>query len=991
MFIAMFFLQVGISAVTIEDIDPIDVFSCNLIDCDPITFNVHKTGFSLDEQVFIEIDYTNHFGEITKVGLFRHKGSNKYQITEPFDLPNGYKPFSINFTAWGTGKFNLTVVGADTGTIYASIDPWWNSSYLYRKQVYVGNENTTYDFGQGALITFTTDTATLVSAGKMRADGYDLRILYNGSGTNVEVNRTVNANNSASTRINFKVQANISANVSDKDYWIYYGYPSATDPGWVETDILDESLAGVPSANIHYPFEETSGTNVVNYGTHPDNGTASSDVSALTNSSTTNECFIGNCFDFQNDNIEVTMSDPYNANPSAITYACFVYARASTGGSLGQQYWPAASTAGDWWLETWTGITYRYWDTVNNGHAYSVGHTYNTWGLAAAIHDEAVGTPATLTVIGTVGGDSRFNVLATADDLSNTQKNYNVGGRTGSGTNYLESRLDGCRYWYDDALSEMQVRQLYGFWNTNVSVQSEEGLPFDITLNNPVDDTWNNSQTITFNYTPIAYNADITNCTLWTNETGTLQIEEVNATLVTNNTSNTITHNFGADYNYVIWNIECCDGSDCAKADNFIIKIDSTAPAFSLENVSLFNETWLYSNWTITETGIGLSSYSIYVNSSLNDTWTNTSLNFYNLTELFSYDNFNLTIQACDLFSQCGNSSSFLKNTTDETPPPQVSSINYITRTTSSFLLNWTTVDDSRGVTGNQSGTFGYELFRSLDGVSFTSVVNFTTVNCTANACNYTDSGLVADTNYYYKVKANDTAGNQINSSSFGPFKTEAVTPTPPSPGGGGGAVTTCPLGQVYDPIEKRCIEAEIEIEPSSFEFGLSFGQRQTSTFIIRNKLIEKIEVELKPDVTWMIASPQLIEIEGNSEYTFRVTISAPFEEMVQEGEVKVYVNGVLRASIPVVLSVVTIGPKEEVAVLLLGSEVGLQLTSIMDTPLFTIGERTIPLVLIVIAVTFLFAYILYSRGNVGASYALIVTGLILFGMFYNIILGVTT
>jgi len=79
------------------------------------------------------------------------------------------------------------------------------------------------------------NTATLVAAGKMRADCNDLRIARFAANTWTQLDRQVINCNTASTTIWFKLQADIAANGSDASYSIFYG----------------NALAGAPPANLN--------------------------------------------------------------------------------------------------------------------------------------------------------------------------------------------------------------------------------------------------------------------------------------------------------------------------------------------------------------------------------------------------------------------------------------------------------------------------------------------------------------------------------------------------------------------------------------------------------------------------------------------------------------------------------------------------------------------------------------------------------------------
>jgi hypothetical protein len=74
------------------------------------------------------------------------------------------------------------------------------------------------------------DTATLVTAGKMRADCNDLRIARFAANTWTQLDRQVVGCNTANTTIWFKMQADVAANGSDASYSMFYGNANAPAP-----------------------------------------------------------------------------------------------------------------------------------------------------------------------------------------------------------------------------------------------------------------------------------------------------------------------------------------------------------------------------------------------------------------------------------------------------------------------------------------------------------------------------------------------------------------------------------------------------------------------------------------------------------------------------------------------------------------------------------------------------------------------------------------
>lgn len=120
----------------------------------------------------------------------------------------------------------------------ASTSAWWNTKFLYRKQITVSNASggTVYK-GDFASVT-SLDTETLITAEKMQADGDDLRVVYWDGTDWVDAPRGWENLNTSSTTVYFELQANIANSGSDNAYYLYYGNSTATGPA-VRTAIHD--------------------------------------------------------------------------------------------------------------------------------------------------------------------------------------------------------------------------------------------------------------------------------------------------------------------------------------------------------------------------------------------------------------------------------------------------------------------------------------------------------------------------------------------------------------------------------------------------------------------------------------------------------------------------------------------------------------------------------------------------------------------------------
>jgi len=105
-------------------------------------------------------------------------------------------------------------------------------SYDYQKRIQINvTNNMTEALSKDYSVSFSLNTWYLTNQGELQADGDDLRIAYNDSGSWVELNRVNGtAFNTYKTHIWFMTKKSIAANSYDANYWIYYGNPSVSDP-----------------------------------------------------------------------------------------------------------------------------------------------------------------------------------------------------------------------------------------------------------------------------------------------------------------------------------------------------------------------------------------------------------------------------------------------------------------------------------------------------------------------------------------------------------------------------------------------------------------------------------------------------------------------------------------------------------------------------------------------------------------------------------------
>ncbi|MFX1530578.1 MAG: DUF2341 domain-containing protein [Promethearchaeota archaeon] len=118
---------------------------------------------------------------------------------------------------------------------------WWNSLYNYRTPINITNINID-TIPQGYSVNISINTIELISSGKLRNDGNDLRIVWYNSSNKawLEIDRINESNfNTIDTQIWFKTQDTINPETSDTNYYLYYGNPYALSPPMNRSKIYD--------------------------------------------------------------------------------------------------------------------------------------------------------------------------------------------------------------------------------------------------------------------------------------------------------------------------------------------------------------------------------------------------------------------------------------------------------------------------------------------------------------------------------------------------------------------------------------------------------------------------------------------------------------------------------------------------------------------------------------------------------------------------------
>ena len=167
-------------------------------------------------------------GSYGYVTISKYGSKCKYDdFNQPYDC-NGTKIFKL---VWytpitqilrGFGSYGYYAIYDPVNNI--SYDPWWNSSWQHRRSITIDNTQNSNDLTDYQVLV-TIDTASLISAGKMRSDCGDIR--FTDSDDLTQLNYWIESGcNSDNTKIWVKVPF-IPAN-SNKTIYIYYGNPNAT-------------------------------------------------------------------------------------------------------------------------------------------------------------------------------------------------------------------------------------------------------------------------------------------------------------------------------------------------------------------------------------------------------------------------------------------------------------------------------------------------------------------------------------------------------------------------------------------------------------------------------------------------------------------------------------------------------------------------------------------------------------------------------------------
>ena len=192
----------------------------------------YTTGTSILSQNTWYYIYGIYDGSTSRVFV---NGVQERSVPYSGNIASTTQPVLIGRRAIGDNRFFTGRIDEVRISYVARSDDWMEASYENERDhlINYATEETGSATGEtlasGYSASVTVDTASLVSGGKMLANGNDLRVVY-GSGAGTELDRHVVGMNTASTQVWFKTQADISASGTDNSYYLYYGNPSATSP-----------------------------------------------------------------------------------------------------------------------------------------------------------------------------------------------------------------------------------------------------------------------------------------------------------------------------------------------------------------------------------------------------------------------------------------------------------------------------------------------------------------------------------------------------------------------------------------------------------------------------------------------------------------------------------------------------------------------------------------------------------------------------------------
>jgi len=196
-----------------------------------------------------------------------------------------------------------------------------------------------------------------------------------------------------------------------------------------------------------------------------------------------------------------------------------------------------------------------------------------------------------------------------------------------------------------------------------------------------------------------------------------------------------------------------------------------------------------------------------------------------------------------------------------------------------------------------------------------------------------------------------------------------------------------CPPGQYYS-SSGGCVNNGLEASPTSFGFDeVITGDTIHDTLKLTNNLTSS-DLKFVIDVSWISVSPPVLTIAPQGSADFNVALTALPTNGTYSGNIKVYANNQLAASVPVVLRVINGNPLESNARVLLGDVGAEYLTKLTIIQLVTFADRTVYSLHPILLAFMVGAIFLYSRSYIPGAVIMIVFAICLAVLYNPILLG---
>ena len=196
------------------------------------------------------------------------------------------------------------------------------------------------------------------------------------------------------------------------------------------------------------------------------------------------------------------------------------------------------------------------------------------------------------------------------------------------------------------------------------------------------------------------------------------------------------------------------------------------------------------------------------------------------------------------------------------------------------------------------------------------------------------------------------------------------------SSNGGGGGGNTIIIGQ----------SKKIKAIPDKLDFLVEPGTKTFQEITIQNIGDESYEVKLGSDAAWLLPETGEVQIAPNQNFTFKVYVSAAYENETRNGLLKIYVNGGLEEQVPVTVQVKKLSMIDKFIILLFGSG-ALNSTSLLKQTAFNIGDRAVTYAALFFFLNVVAGFYLLRSGYDMEGKLLLLLSIILFVLFESYIL----